>query len=885
MGIPILRTKLFAPTPAKGVLGRERLMQSLDRGLDVPFVLVAAPAGFGKTTAVARWIASRGLRAAWLSLDSTDREPARFWAYVVAALEELGGFDAREPSTISQASDPDIGALVDTLVNALSARPSEEAIVLVLDDLHTVDDAVAESLDRFIEYAPASVHVVATSRTDPRLSLSRYRARREIVEVRQDDLRFSLDEIREYLAGVLGSDLARAELRTLEQRTEGWAASVQLAALSMEGLEQAEYGRFVEAFAGDDRFVVDYLVDEVLAAQEPRVQRFLVATSILERLTAPLCAAVFAVASPGEAPPELLTLERAGLFLIPLDGRREWYRYHHLFADLLRARARREFDLRALFRQASAWCEEQQFFEEAIDYALRAKNIERAKAILEAHFPALIGRGEFSTIRRGVERLPRDLVHQSAPLCLAMAYVEHISTNLDAASTWIDRTERLTRESGDEEGAESRRAHIRLLRGFRAEAEQRIEEAKACYLEARDRFSALEQPYLECVAEQGLAGAYLAEEQLHQSERVARSAWRKGLDTGNLLVSSTAMNRLALCLIAQGRLSDADQACADHLEAVSGRPRGDQLLVDGYARITRAGLLIHQDDLPGAEQSLQGIERQARQVNSHTLMARALMERVRLALARGDTARARAASTELAGLFDADKVLILVQRMCEILAVRTDLAAGRIRSAVAWAEQVDGSAAFPTLTSIAQADVLIALGRFRDAVSSLQKAEDAAADRGAAGWALGAMLRRAVALHELRDGQAVEVGARALAEAARQQAVSAVLDLGPKMEELVARIHAGGSMGTKDVGGEAAAFVTRVFDGFARRSGGGTTLLSDREMEVLRLLDAGLSNKVVGQRLFVSEGTVKRHTHNIYKKLGVAQRAEALKKAKESGLI
>ena len=845
MGAPILRTKLFAPRPGPAVIPRERLNRRLDEALGRRLVLVSAPAGFGKTTAVARWLDERGQPAAWLSVEEGDQDPIRFWAHVVAALNELPDVSVPESSAIVQASDPDPDGVIHSLCNELASGSAARTLI-VLDDLHAISShEVLSGLERFLDRAPPSLTIVITTRSDPPLALSRYRARGQLIEIRQEDLRFTRDEMVAYLNDTLGFELPDAAVRSLETRTEGWAASLQLAALSLERIERDDRPRFVSRFAGDDRFIMDYLVDEVLSGQDETVKRFLLATSVLDRLSQPLCQAVVRIVGVEEEDaPALADLEASGLFLIPLDSRREWFRYHHLFADLLRVRCRDELDAFALLREASQWCEGEGLFAEAVEYAHRAEDPERAAQILEACFPALLGRGEFSTIREGIGRLSVERVHGSTGLCMAMAYMEHLSANLDAAREWVDRGEALlaTKDPTDDR-LSSQRAHMALLRGFRMEAEQRVEAAQAEYEDARSRFQDLDVPYLECVAEQGLAGAFMAQEDFRRCEEVGRRAWRHGVETGNLLVSSTAVNRLLLCFEAQGRLDDAEALCAEHLDAVSTRPGGDQILVHGYTHTGMAGLLLDQNRLTEAEKRLSAIEARSRAANSHTLTGTILLLQLRLYLAQGRLDEAGDASDELQALLVGAKMIHLVRRIADCLEVRLDLARGRVARASDWASSVDVDQSFPTLTRLTRARVMDAQGKTREAADLAVGTAATARNRGAWGWALEGHGLEAVFLAKLRDPAALEAAARAAELASQQNRTGSLLDLGEPFAEVLARAQAKGALRAVPEG-----FVAGLLGAFQERGrNDDQALLSDRELDVLRLLDAGLSNKGGGR--------------------------------------
>ena len=366
----LLETKLYLPRPRSQLVVRPRLSDRLNRTIESKLTLVSAPAGFGKTTLLSAWLAAGpadGRSVAWLSLDRGDSQPDSFWTYLVAALRTVdGAIGARALSLLREPQPPPIETILTTLLNELGASPND--LVLVLDDFHLIDaHGIQDGMAFLLEHLPPQVHLVITTRADPALPLARLRARGELVEIRAADLRFTPDEAAVYLNETMGLDLTVADVAALEGRTEGWIAALQLAALSIQGRDDA--AGFIANFAGDDRYIVDYLVEEVLHRQPEQVRSFLLETSILTSMTGPLCDAVTGQVG-GKA--MLETLDRGNLFLVPLDGRRRWYRYHHLFADVLRARLLEERTGRvpALHRRACEWYEEHGDRSEAIRHAI-----------------------------------------------------------------------------------------------------------------------------------------------------------------------------------------------------------------------------------------------------------------------------------------------------------------------------------------------------------------------------------------------------------------------------------------------------------------------------------------------------------------------------------
>jgi LuxR family maltose regulon positive regulatory protein len=387
MASPLVETKLYIPRPRRSLVARPRLSERLRRAAVSRLTLVSAPAGFGKTTLLAEWLAASpaGRSVAWLSLDESDRQAASYWTYVITALQTVAPGVGTNAVPLLQSGQPPIETVLTTVLNELGTVPDD--LYLVLDDYHLVDGPhVRAGMAFLVEHLPPQLHLVVSTRADPELPLARLRAGGELVEIRAADLRFTLDEAAAYLNDVTGLELAASDIAALERRTEGWIAALQLAALSMQGRDDA--AGFIATFAGDDRYIVDYLVEEVLARQPDQVRGFLSQTSILDRLTGPLCDAVTGQDG-GKA--MLESLDRANLFLVPLDDRRRWYRYHHLFADVLHTHLLDQHPDRvaALHRRAAQWYDQHGDPSQAIRHALAAGDVEQAAGLVELAIPAL----------------------------------------------------------------------------------------------------------------------------------------------------------------------------------------------------------------------------------------------------------------------------------------------------------------------------------------------------------------------------------------------------------------------------------------------------------------------------------------------------------------
>ena len=413
----MLSTKLYVPREQPGFIPRPRLVEALDEGLTPGLVLVCAPAGCGKTVLLADWARRGRWPVAWLSLDAADNDPARFWRHVIAALDQARpGIGERVGALLGPPAPSSFEGLVTALINELAAQSGQDAVLLVLDDYHLIAaNQVHAPLEFLVEHLPPGLRLVLASRSDPPLPLARLRARGQLAELRGGSLRFTQEEAAALLGEAVGGELPTAAVAGLAARTEGWAAGLQLAALSLRG--QVDPAGFVAAFSGSHRYVLDYLTEEVLGRQGEQVRTFLLETSVLDKLSGGLCDAV--TGRPGSQA-MLEQVERANLFLVPLDEVRGWWRYHHLFADLLRARLREQQPSRvtALHRSAAAWCEEHGLADDAVQHALASGDSVWAARLIERHFDEIFYlRGEGATVRRWLAALPAELAGSVRGCC------------------------------------------------------------------------------------------------------------------------------------------------------------------------------------------------------------------------------------------------------------------------------------------------------------------------------------------------------------------------------------------------------------------------------------------------------------------------------------
>ncbi|MFN0146382.1 MAG: helix-turn-helix transcriptional regulator, partial [Dehalococcoidia bacterium] len=478
MAVALLETKLYAPRRPRGLVPRPRLIERLDRGAQSTLTLISAPAGFGKTTLLAEWLATAppgGRSAAWLSLDAGDNDPSTFWTYAITALQTVQPTVGRSAMALLQSPQPPPGeALLSVLLNEVAALSG--AVVLVLDDYHLIEaGSIHDGMAFLLDHLPPNMHLVIASRADPVAPIARLRGRGELTEIRAADLRFSPDEAAAFLNGAMGLDLSAQHVADLESRTEGWIAALQLAALSMEGRD--DVAGFITAFTGNDRYIVDYLVEEVLQRQPGPIRSFLLQTSILDRLCAPLCDAVTGSAG---SKTMLETLERGNLFVVPLDDSRRWFRYHHLFADVLRAHLADEQPGEApnLHAQASKWYAGNGQPAAAITHALAAHDLARAAGLVELESEAIVRGHQPARLVEWLEPIPDDLIRAMPVLSTyyAMALqglgdMVGSAARLTDAERWMDGT---AESDGmvvvDQAAFRSLPSRIALGRGFLAMA-------------------------------------------------------------------------------------------------------------------------------------------------------------------------------------------------------------------------------------------------------------------------------------------------------------------------------------------------------------------------------------------------------------------------------
>jgi LuxR family transcriptional regulator, maltose regulon positive regulatory protein len=913
----LLATKLNVPGMRPDLVPRPRLARRMEEGRGQGLVLVCAPAGYGKTVLLAGWVRGGRHPVAWLSLDAGDNDPARFWRHAVAALDRVRpGIGERVGSLLGPPAPPSFEPLVTALINEAAGQPDpDEALLLVLDDYHVIgSQLVHESLGFLLEHQPPGLQLALTSRSDPPLALARLRARGQLTELRAADLRFTPGEAAAMLQQVAGAPdqawpdapLPDAAVAALTARTEGWAAGLQLAALSLRG--QDDVDGFVAAFTGSHRHVLDYLAEEVLEQQPGRVREFLLETSLLDRLSGELCDTV--TGRPGSQA-LLEQAERAGLFVVPLDEVRAWWRYHHLFADLLRARLQAEQPARVpeLHRNAAAWYAERGLADDAIRHAIAAGEMTWAARLIEQHFDAAHSlRGEAATVQRWLTPLPADLVRSRPRLLLAQGVQAVTGGRLEEAEQLVGAAERAYAGTGEEpfeptiDRAGSLLVNvpvmIALVRGYVAQL--RGDAGGTAEFGAQARAGSAEDEWiLRSIAQGQLAVAGWLDGRLGEAERAFAHGIAGRRAAGLSTWGAWQSYELGQVQYAQGRLDMAVRTCEQALEAVAGTGRAP-LPAAGPAYTGLAEVAYQRNELASARDH----------VTKGIALCRSFVFTMPLAAGLATLAWIRQAGGDPAGALDAMDEAVraapgppgllnpIPARRARLLLAQGDLggAARWTKEAGLRADDEPDYAREPGHLVLAR--VLLAQARPGPALALLDRlyAAAAAQDRVASLIEIGALRALALAASG-EEAAAVAALAGALTLACSQGYVRVFADEGAPMATLLARLIA-----AQRSGGAAAEVPLGCLARLERALGAQDTApdagrggspavpamieqLTSRELEVLEMLAAGRSNQAIASRLVVTLDTVKKHVSHLLGKLGAANRTEAVARARQLGLI
>lgn len=922
MAAPLLATKLYIPPVRPDLVSRPRLIERLNAGLRgaCKLALISSPPGFGKTTLLGEWIhaaktdPASPLRFAWVSMGEDDNDLARCVAYWVAALQTVDAGIGASVQDLIQAPRTPLESILTGLINDVAAVHANA--VLVLDDYHVITARpVHDAVEFLLDHMPPNLRLVIATRADPPLSVARLRARGQLVELRQADLRFTPDEAAAFLGRTMDLKLEAGDIAALASRTEGWIAGLQMAALAM--LDRSDPSGFVAALTGSQRYILDYLIEEVFQKQAQAVQSFLLQTSILDRMCGPLCDAVVERVddSPCSGQEMLARLERANLFIFPLDDHQRWYRYHRLFADLLQARLQQQTGAQtvaSLHHRASAWYEENGLQDEAIEHALAAQDFERAARLIERAAEATLMRSQVATLSAWVKLLPDSALHARPRLRFYQAAALLLSGGSSDAMEAILR---------DAEQADSGGAITGQAAALRALAAAYQGDAPRVATLARQALELLPQDdlFMRAFAIASLGVSYLWGQDLETAIRTFEEGARIGEKTGNVLFTVLTLRRVGRLRMAQARLHEAKALFDRALELAVDR-QGRPLPIAGMVLAGLGYLSYEWNDLAAAGRYLaEGIELARGTSATLTVGAHLVLARVRQA--QGDMAGAREALKQAERLAARTETVAVDDMGVAMSQAAFWIALGELGPAMAWAGARGLDKPVDALVREAGEDspggvmrryeiavlarLMLAQNRAREALQLLDAALLKMEREGRSEMVIGLEILRARAFQALDDpARSFAALERALTLAEPSGYIRTFVDEGEPLGRLIASFRSRiekQSRGPYEkqheytglceyTGRILAAFsppATSVSSPSAIQDRKSETpgLLSAREMSVLRLLPSELSTAEMADELVVSVNTLRTHLKSIYDKLGAHSRYEAIARAKELGLL
>jgi LuxR family transcriptional regulator, maltose regulon positive regulatory protein len=906
----LIRTKLHLPLTRPGLVSRPRLLERIKHGLSGPLTLITAPAGFGKTTLVATCVADFGMPIAWLSLDKDDNQAERFLYYLVAALQNADNSIGSEAAQlISATSQAPSEAILTSLINDLDRGGGE--IVLVLDDYQFISNPPVHAAVAFLlEHCPETFHLLIATRSDPPWPLARLRGRNQVIELRAADLRFTEVEAAQFLNEIMGLHLGAGSVKALEVRTEGWIAGLQMAALSMSKHE--DISGFIAGFSGTNRYILDYLLEEVLSSQPQEIQRFLLLTSILERLTAPLCDALLAnnegvmnqgddrargreSLSAGQSGAVLEFLERANLFLMPLDDERIWYRYHHLFSDLLRARlveSQPEL-IPQLHLRASQWFEQNDLVPEAIRHSLSIQDFERSAGLILKYGPARWSQNEPSVMCL-VGNLSPELLIRHPKLGIYQAWILISSGQTPAAITLLSTLEEHIQEDDPSLSTTWMRAYIDLLLAYSAHSGDRIDPGSLPDLQAFHSMPE-EDSGLHNIADFIYAMLLGRRGELDAPAEILLQCIQRDSAAGGTTAIPLVVPLLARIRLMQGRLHEAADLCRETLKPIN--KKGTSFFyMAGSLHIILGEILREWNELEEAEAQI----REGMRVNEPWQMVTAdalgFVALARVQEAQGNITGAIATLGTLETMFEDRTTPPDWEGELRSLQVRLWLATGNLRRAVNWVRHFPIP---PSPNPIQETDLLTAARvhmaekNYQEARQLLEALNQAPGIEKRFNRKIKIDLLMACALAgQNQMPQAFKWLETSLSQAEPEGLIRVFLDMGHPMQSLLARWLAHASAGPlRD-------HAIHLLSQFDRKPLAVTAAqkkvsptdelvepLSPRELEVLHLMALGRTNQEIAQQLIVARGTIKAHTANIYRKLDVANRTEAVARAMQLTLL
>lgn len=899
MSPTILATKLFIPPPQKSLVVRPRLQKKLAAGLEpgCRLTLVSAPAGFGKTTLVSTWAKSfdRLQNApsplfAWFSLGEDDNDPLLFWSYVISALKSASQVIGDQALDLLEAGFPiNPDGFLNSLLNDLARLPGP--VILILDDYHLIRNLeIHRSISFLLENLPPQCHIILLSRTDPPLRLALLRSRGQLMEIRLADLRFSNAEAASYLQNGMNLSLPASAIDLLNTKTEGWAAGLQMAALSMQ--DNRDLVQFIHDFSGSNRYILDYLSDEILEHLPGDVQAFLLNTSILTRLCGPLCDVV-TCGTHGQA--ILEQLEKANLFVIPLDNERHFYRYHHLFGEILRARLLQSNPglVPVLLKRAAGWSEQNGQLEDAVFYLQAAKDDQGLAQLIDQNALACIKAESGPLLRKWVQLLPQKIIRSRPWLCILSAWWHASRAELAESAHLLDQAEELIRQQAPTDQTAEMLGTIYALRTEILHTQGDV----AATIEMAHRALELLDPANQssrASANYSLGWAYFASGDLVRAEQACNEFFSQPSKALNYRYYAIIATSRCGVLAIRGRLQ---QAINQYRQAIQHMQANgiEQFNLSGIVYQSLGMLLYQTNDLEAAGTLiLEGLAHNRRWGNLNAICG-GLIDLATLRIGQGDLIGAESAIDEVRQTLKGFSPYVEVSKSFLACKVHYSLAKGDIAGAVRLVEE-NGLANIDTLSFWDEADhmlmarILIAQDKVLPANDLLSRLSMSAEEGGRNGRLIDILKLRALALRALgKNIEAVNAVNKCLSLAAPEGYVRTFIDEGTRMANLLEWAL------PRLSNSEYASFLLTAFPKQPPRPAGildnqknNLALLeplSRRELDVLQLIATGLSNKEISAKLSISLSTVKFHTTNIYAKLGVNERFHAAVKARELGLL
>ncbi|HSL45882.1 MAG TPA: LuxR C-terminal-related transcriptional regulator [Anaerolineales bacterium] len=872
----LLATKLYLPSLPTRILHRQSLLDLLASGLSVEkrLILLCAPAGYGKTTLICEWLQSAS-NVCWISLEKSDNDTRRFISYLIASLQKTVPQIGEVAHQLLETPQlPPLPAILSSVLNDLASVDAQ--CIVVLEDYHVIHtNAIHEGITFLLDHLPSHKHIVITTRSDPALPLPRYRSREQMVEIRADDLRFSAEEVSSYMKEIAEIPLSESETTILEGRTEGWVAGLQMAALSLRS--KADKEQFIRSLGGTHRYILDYLLEEVLNNQPEAVQRFLMETAILDRLCAPLCDAVTGLGE--EVTREILQrLERDNLFIISLDEERYWYRYHHLFQDLLNLRLKQSLPekIKASHRSAAHWYQSHGWISEAVQHYIDGADFERAADLVEQHTVQLFAQGKLDQLVNWIKKLPADLSVRRPWLSIYQAWALAFSGKNPEAESLIQVV--IQSLEGNELSAEARKKLWAEIYGIRALLSITSGNLQVA-LDLEHVLSEEIDPdslFARNVILWSLGYAWRMQGKLREAIVAFREVLAIGRQLNNIWVMSTGYADLGMVLRLSGRLTEAEEIYRESLEMLHQAGAGGLGYI-GRSKSFLANLLCECNRLDEAwKLTTESIDHSQLWKNPNHL-AHAYWTQARILYAKGDTTAAEHALNKAGDIAAQPGVVPNLHAVVDTFRVRLSLEQGRLSEADRWAEEhpisektLEQNIEVFDLQALIHARVLIAQEKPSAAWKLLEKLETDARTDGRVNTLVETLVLKALAAP--KRAAALEVLESALELGIPEGYRRTFLDEGDRLMQLLESLRGRST------------FVEPLL-GPSRGKPKLETLLTERELDILRGMAEGLSNKEIGQKLFISTGTVKAHSATIYRKLEVANRTEAIARAKDLGLL